>query len=279
MKQLLVVEDGRLAQSLADFLASRGIPCELTESELGISVWLVDDSRTTEAEQEVKRFIKEPYHPRYAEAAWNSERPQTRVDYAAGQHQLLAELLLQAGPVTLLVALACVAVFLLSYIGLPMFALLGFHTSVEQLTSWQIWRFLTPTLLHFSVLHLVFNLMWWWYLGGRIEHRLGSGKLLVLFLVTGCVPNLLQAVLVGPDFGGLSGVAYGLLAYLWILPRRQGWAEQPVSNGLLGFMLLWLVLGFFHLFGPSMANMAHLGGLAIGLLQGWLDSRKPLPPR
>lgn len=279
MKQLLVLDDGRLAQSLADYLASRGIPCELTQSELGITVWLADESRTTEAEREVKRFIKEPNHPRYAEAAWHGQRQGSRVEYAGGQQQWLADLLLQAGPVTLLVGLACVAVFLLSYIGLPMFALLGFHTSVEQLTSWQIWRFFTPTLLHFSVLHLVFNLMWWWYFGGRIEQRLGSAKLLALFLVAGCVPNLLQFFMVGPDFGGLSGVDYALLGYLWLMARRQGWQEKPVNNALLGFMLFWLVLGFFHLFGPSMANMAHLGGLLIGLLQGWLDSRKPQAPR
>ena len=42
-----------------------------------------------------------------------------------------------------------------------------------------------PILLHFTVLHLLFNLLWWWYLGGMIERHSGSGKLLLLMLVAG----------------------------------------------------------------------------------------------
>ncbi len=41
----------------------------------------------------------------------------------------------------------------------------------------------------------------------------------------------------------------------------------------MGFMLLWLVLGFMDVFGLSIANGAHLGGLLVGLAQGWLDNR------
>jgi GlpG protein len=41
-------------------------------------------------------------------------------------------------------------------------------------------------------------------------------------------------------------------------------------------MLCWLVLGFTNLFGLNTANLAHLGGLLVGLLQGWRDSRKAI---
>jgi GlpG protein len=36
-------------------------------------------------------------------------------------------------------------------------------------------------------------------------------------------------------------------------------------------MLFWMVLGFFDMLGTSTANIAHLTGLLVGLLQGWLD--------
>jgi GlpG protein len=39
-------------------------------------------------------------------------------------------------------------------------------------------------------------------------------------------------------------------------------------------MLLWLVFGFTDMFGLSIANGAHLGGLLVGVLQGFIDSRK-----
>ena len=55
MIQLLVLGDARMAQALVDYLATLGIPCELTQSELGVSVWLADERRLAQAQQEVKR--------------------------------------------------------------------------------------------------------------------------------------------------------------------------------------------------------------------------------
>lgn len=99
MKQLLQLSDPRLAQSLVDYLSTRGLHCELTQSELGITVWLADESRSLEAEAEVKRFIQEPYHPRYAEASWQSgQHPNSRIDYSAGQHGFLGAFFHAGGP-------------------------------------------------------------------------------------------------------------------------------------------------------------------------------------
>ena len=72
MIQLLVLGDARMAQALVDYLATLGIPCELTQSELGVSVWLADERRLAQAQQEVKRFLSRPNHPRYMEASWQS---------------------------------------------------------------------------------------------------------------------------------------------------------------------------------------------------------------
>ena len=133
-------------------------------------------------------------------------------------------------------------------------------------------------LLHFSVLHLLFNLAWWWYLGGRLEHRYGAGKLAILLFSGALIPNVLQAMVSGAAFGGLSGVTYALIGYLWL--RERGSDDQSqvaVSDGLFIFMLCWLVVGFTNLFGLNTANLAHLGGLLVGLIQGWRDSHRAIP--
>ncbi|MFM5857443.1 rhomboid family intramembrane serine protease GlpG [Aeromonas rivipollensis] len=271
MIQLLVLGDARMAQALVDYLATLGISCELTQSEIGVSVWLADEQRLAQAQQEVKRFLAEPNHPRYMEASWQSGRADARIDYSKGMTDPVTDFLHQAGPLTLVVIIACLAIYALDAIGLPIFDELAFHPTLAQFTDWQAWRYVTPAFIHFSVLHLVFNLLWWWYLGGQIEQRLGSGKLFILLLVGAALPNIAEFFVSGPRFGGLSGVVYALLGYSWMRARLQPACGLTMPPALMGFMLIWLVLGFFDMLGTSTANMAHLVGLLVGLLQGWLD--------
>ena len=271
MIQLLVLGDARMAQALVDYLATLGIPCELTQSELGVSVWLADERRLAQAQQEVKRFLSEPNHPRYMEASWQSGHADARIDYSKGMTDPVTDFLHQAGPLTLVVIIACLAIYALDAIGLPIFDELAFHPTLAQFTDWQAWRYVTPAFIHFSVLHLVFNLLWWWYLGGQIEQRLGSGKLFILLIVGAALPNIAECFVSGPRFGGLSGVVYALLGYSWLRTRLQPDCGLAMPPALMGFMLVWLVLGFLDMLGTPTANMAHLVGLLIGLAQGWLD--------
>ncbi|MBL0511174.1 MULTISPECIES: rhomboid family intramembrane serine protease GlpG [Aeromonas] len=271
MIQLLVLGDARMAQALVDYLATLGISCELTQSELGVSVWLADERRLAQAQQEVKRFLSEPNHPRYMEASWQSGHADARIDYSKGMTDPVTDFLHQAGPLTLVVIIACLAIYALDAIGLPIFDELAFHPTLAQFTDWQAWRYVTPAFIHFSVLHLVFNLLWWWYLGGQIEQRLGSGKLFILLIVGAALPNIAEFFASGPRFGGLSGVVYALLGYSWLRTRLQPDCGLAMPPALMGFMLVWLVLGFLDMLGTPTANMAHLVGLLVGLAQGWLD--------
>lgn len=271
MIQLLVLGDARMAQALVDYLATLGIPCELTQSELGVSVWLADERRLAQAQQEVKRFLSEPNHPRYMEASWQSGHADARIDYSKGMTDPVTDFLHQAGPLTLVVIIACLAIYALDAIGLPIFDELAFHPTLAQFTDWQAWRYVTPAFIHFSVLHLVFNLLWWWYLGGQIEQRLGSGKLFILLIVGAALPNIAEFFASGPRFGGLSGVVYALLGYSWLRTRLQPDCGLAMPPALMGFMLVWLVLGFLDMLGTPTANLAHLAGLLVGLAQGWLD--------
>ncbi len=271
MIQLLVLGDARMAQALVDYLATLGISCELTQSELGVSVWLADERRLAQAQQEVKRFLSEPNHPRYMEASWQSGHADARIDYSKGMTDPVTDFLHQAGPLTLVVIIACLAIYALDAIGLPIFDELAFHPTLAQFTDWQAWRYVTPAFIHFSVLHLVFNLLWWWYLGGQIEQRLGSGKLFILLIVGAALPNIAEFFVSGPRFGGLSGVVYALLGYSWLRTRLQPDCGLAMPPALMGFMLVWLVLGFLDMLGTPTANMAHLAGLLVGLAQGWLD--------
>jgi len=141
------------------------------------------------------------------------------------------------------------------------------------LAAGQWWRIVSPMLIHFGLLHLVMNALWFWELGRRIEMRQGSWQLLGLTLAFSAFSNYGQYFWSGPSlFGGLSGVLYGLLGHCWIF---QWLAPNPIyrlPRGVLVMMLAWLVLcmsGLISLLGfGEIANGAHVGGLIIGCATG-----------
>ncbi|UBM26715.1 rhomboid family intramembrane serine protease [Pseudomonas sp. p1(2021b)] len=152
---------------------------------------------------------------------------------------------------------------------------LYFTPLAQGLAEGQWWRLVSPMLLHFGVLHLAMNALWYWELGKRIELRQGPWMLLGLTLVFSLVSNLAQHYTSGPSlFGGLSGVLYGLLGHVWLY---QWLAPNPLFSlpkGVLVMMLIWLLVCLTGVVGQlgfgQVANAAHVGGLLIGCLTGLL---------
>ena len=115
-----------------------------------------------------------------------------------------------------------------------------------------------------------FNTMWWWQLGGCIEKSLGRITLVNLFLVSAIASNLGQFMVSGPYFGGLSGVVYALVGFIWWLGWLAPEKGLSLSKPIIGFLLFWLVLGFVDLLPVNTANTAHLLGLISGCLMALL---------
>lgn len=152
---------------------------------------------------------------------------------------------------------------------------LVFIPPADSLAAGQWWRLFTPMLIHFGILHLAMNSLWYWELGRRIEARQGAGWLLALTLLFALLSNAAQYLFGGPSlFGGLSGVLYGLLGYCWIFQRLAPTPAYRLPPGVLVMMLVWLLLcasGLITALGfGSIANAAHVGGLLAGCLAGLL---------
>ena len=135
----------------------------------------------------------------------------------------------------------------------------------------EVWRLITPVFLHFGLFHVLFNSMWMWDLGRRLEYLLGPKHFIVFFLITGIVSNAAQYLWEpSPFFGGMSGVVYALVGFIAVRQRLVPHPLMAVSSALLGFMLFWLVLcmsGVVDYFmSGSVANAAHLGGLVAGAI-------------
>jgi GlpG protein len=148
----------------------------------------------------------------------------------------------------------------------------------------EYWRLLTPVFLHFGAMHLVFNALWVWELGKRVERARGVATLLAILLITGCGGNIAQYIIGGSVmFGGMSGVIYGLLGYAWMWTRFTGDPRLQLPGGLLGFMLVWLLIcmsGLVEALGfGAIANAAHAAGLVLGVGLGLGAALLYSPPR
>jgi len=209
----------------------------------------------------------------------------------------------RAQPVTLFAILCCVLVAVLLGIGDGVRVLhalaftdfrvlpgerLAFESPAAALGRGEYWRLFTPALLHFSVLHLSFNMLWLWELGRRIERVRGAATMMALLVLTGVGGNIAQYLRDGSVmFGGMSGVIYGLLGYAWMWNRFSGAPGLALPPGVLVALLAWLLIcmsGFVEAVGfGAVANAAHVAGLGLGMLMGFgaalLYSRpRPGPP-
>jgi GlpG protein len=125
------------------------------------------------------------------------------------------------------------------------------------------------------ILISVFNSLWLWDLGGRVERVLGHFNMFMLFLVIAVVSNFSQFAFDGASlFGGMSGVVYGLLGFSWVAPLLQPlWRIQP-SRSIMILMVGWLLacmVGVVEVLGfGAIANAAHVGGLLCGAVLGAL---------
>ena len=151
----------------------------------------------------------------------------------------------------------------------------SFYPSFENtyLISMEWWRLITPTFLHFSFTHLIFNCLWIYILGSKIEIIDGKGIFITLFLITGLSSNLGQYFWTGNFlFGGLSGAVYGLLGYCFILDLDGRGYRYNLPPALYIFMFCWLLIGFtgvLKIFGfGNVANIAHLVGMIAGFILG-----------
>ena len=135
------------------------------------------------------------------------------------------------------------------------------------------WRLITPTFLHFSMTHLVFNCLWVYILGQRIEKLDGLSVFLFIFILTGILSNAGQFFWTQQYlFGGLSGSVYGLLGYCFIIELDGRHGRYGLPEALYLFMFIWLLVGFtgvlsFFGFG-NVANTAHLVGMIAGFIIG-----------
>ena len=273
MIRLIGISNPRAAQAFIDYMASRQIHVQMqAEDEQTFGIYLAEPEHQVETEAELKAFLNNPADAKYQAASWQMAESRT-ASFRYPKTNGFRAFLQRGGPITFLILTLCLGVYLEMQFGnaQQLFDWLHFPADAKQYSQW--WRIFTPALMHFSELHLIFNLLWWYLLGGQIEKRCGSLKLLAIFVLSAWGSGFAQNWFEGANFGGLSGVVYALLGYLWTMSRLAPSRGLGIDLSYVGLMLVWMVIGFYEPFNLAIANMAHLFGLLSGCLLGWLDAK------
>jgi GlpG protein len=281
----------RSARHFGAWLGSRGIAGQVESSQQGDwLIWIEDEERLAEVAQAFDRFLCDPKAeefrlgrqaapPTVAEKEAPPSRPSRpsrarQVDVRTQWHRDQYAFNI---PVTLALILISVGVTVASSMGKdsaflrPLFMAEPGLPLGRLLRHGQAWRLITPIFIHFGILHILFNMLWTWDLGRLIEPKRGS-LYFALLVVTIAIPsNLLQYWAAGPAFGGMSGVVFGLIGYIWIRNRFSYRSEYPLHPQNVRLALIWMVLCVLGLVG-NIANWAHGGGMAVGMLWGYLAS-------
>lgn len=271
MRELARFDNPAHARTLLERLAGVGIEAELRER----SVWVLDDRELPRAKQELDALATgQPAKPSQPSPPPPASKP-TPLRGPASTWR--AEQALGVGPLTIFLIVASVLVGFASDFGDATTMTIqnlsiqpwqpDHHGFLGHVRAGEVWRLVTPMLIHFGVIHLLFNAMWVWQLGRQIEHEHGSLVMLGLVLLGQIPSGLGQYLATGPSFGGLSGVAYALFGFVWMHARFDRRRSYAIEDSTVVIMMIWLVACATGLLGP-VANVGHAFGLLAGLLAG-----------
>ncbi|HMB24039.1 MAG TPA: rhomboid family intramembrane serine protease [Anaerolineales bacterium] len=144
---------------------------------------------------------------------------------------------------------------------------LFFIKSNEWIRQGEIWRLLTPMLIHGSLVHIGFNMYALLSFGVSLERHFGRGRFLLLYLLGAFAGNVASFLFTEANSLGASTAIFGLLGAeaVFLIQNRKLFAGQ--FRNAIGNIIFIAVINLFLI--GSLANVdnwGHIGGLLGGLM-------------
>jgi GlpG protein len=242
------INDKRMAEEIIDELKAHNILAQyLFRPELNSNVLAIENQDDFEVAHDLYRVKLGLRKPTKIDPEWLKIKSIPR------------------GQITYGILLFCVGIYLLSFLPLGKLLYDFFMLDEQKVLQGEVWRIFTPILLHMSFLHILFNMLWFKDLGYAIEYSFGKHFLIKFILITALISNLLQFFSHGPSFGGMSGVLYGMLGFIWVYKNLNPQFEYSLPKSDIYLMIFWFFLCLSGIL-EMIANMAHAGGIVTGIL-------------
>lgn len=178
--------------------------------------------------------------------------------------------------VTYVILIVTVLIYVIQYVSLLLTnnqydipAALGEKVN-ELILAGQVWRLITPILLHASILHVGFNMYALFVLGPGLEQYYGHRRYLLLYLIGGYAGNVLSFLLSPNPSLGASTAIFALVAAEIVFIYRNRMLFGSRARGMLLNMGVIVVVNLLLGLQPGIDNWGHLGGLIAGLIFGWV---------
>ena len=266
-------------RTVGGYLSSLDIRNMVEPDSEGWAVWIYSEDQIEKGNQALTAYLQNPADRTFqnaADTAVASEQRQRREEAAFAKRVRTADQIWKrsdTAPLTLFLIGASVVVTLFAGLNasLPNVRWLliseGAPGFLPEVRSGEIWRLITPIFIHFGPTHLLFNMLVLYDLGRLIEKAQGTKRLALLVVVIGVGSNIGQYLIGGPGFGGMSGVLYGMVGYIWLRSQCDPASGLMISPMTLGVMLVWFFLCLFGII-PGVANGTHAIGLVMGIIWG-----------
>ena len=123
------------------------------------------------------------------------------------------------------------------------------------------WRLFTSAFLHGGPIHLLLNMVALYWFGSLLEQRIGSGRFLLLYIVSGLAGSA-GALIAAPTTPtvGASGAIFGILGAGLVLEQQR---DYVFGGSALGLIVINLIFSFAI---PGISIGGHIGGLIGGIL-------------
>jgi rhomboid protease GluP len=137
----------------------------------------------------------------------------------------------------------------------------------EAILAGELWRFLTPALLHGSLPHIAFNMYALLSFGTGLERFFGHGRFFLLY-VLGAFTGNVASFLYSPGYSiGASTAVFGLLGAeaVFLIQNRKAFPGQ--FRSAIGNIIFIAAINLFIIGSlPGIDNWGHIGGLIGGLM-------------
>ena len=137
----------------------------------------------------------------------------------------------------------------------------------EAILAGELWRFLTPALLHGSLPHIAFNMYALLSFGTSLERYFGHGRFFLLYVLSAFTGNVVS-FLFSPGYSiGASTAVFGLLGAeaVFLIQNRKAFPGQ--FRSAIGNIIFIAAINLFIIGSlPGIDNWGHIGGLIGGLM-------------